>query len=177
MSEHGFSVPLRVDQIPADGKRVRLEADPDARRRIAEALSIAEVVALRADLKVDPVGNRVFAVRGTVVATIVQTDVVTLDPVRQEIAEDVDLTLVPAENGVAARHHAMATGKREESGEPPDLYHNGRIDLGAVASEQLALGLDPYPRAPGVAFGGHIEDDDAPVSPFAALERLKDTEK
>ena len=29
-----------------------------------------------------------------------------------------------------------------------------QIDLGALAAEFLALGLDPYPRKPGVAFDG-----------------------
>ena len=36
--------------------------------------------------------------------------------------------------------------------EPPDEIVNGKIDLGAVAAEFLALGLDPYPRKPGVDF-------------------------
>ena len=46
------------------------------------------------------------------------------------------------------------------------------IDLGAVATEFLILGIDPYPRKPGAVFeapaagegGGH---------PFAALAALK----
>ena len=40
----------------------------------------------------------------------------------------------------------------------PSIYQNGRIDLGAIVAEHLALGLDPYPRTPGVDFPGHIED-------------------
>ena len=56
----------------------------------------------------------------------------------------------------------------------PDVYRDGRIDLGAIVAEHLALGLDPYPRSPGVAFDGHIEDDPAAdPSPFAALAALK----
>ena len=34
----------------------------------------------------------------------------------------------------------------------PDPIVDGKIDLGALAAEFLALGLDPYPRKPGVAF-------------------------
>ena len=51
---------------------------------------------------------------------------------------------------------------------------SGEIDLGAIAVEHLALGLDPYPRARGRRVPGHIEDEAGPAdSPFAALERLK----
>ena len=50
--------------------------------------------------------------------------------------------------------------------------HDGAVDLGAVATEFLLLGIDPYPRKPGAVFerpaagrpGGH---------PFAALAALK----
>ena len=34
----------------------------------------------------------------------------------------------------------------------PDPVVDGKIDLGAVAAEFFALGLDPYPRKPGVEF-------------------------
>jgi hypothetical protein len=58
--------------------------------------------------------------------------------------------------------------------DPPDPIVNGRIDLGALASEFLALGLDPYPRKPGVEFKSLTEDaDDARPSPFAVLGKLK----
>ena len=36
--------------------------------------------------------------------------------------------------------------------EPPDEIVNGQIDLGALTAEFLVLGLDPYPRKPGVDF-------------------------
>jgi hypothetical protein len=56
--------------------------------------------------------------------------------------------------------------------EPPDEIVNGQVDLGALTAEFLALGLDPYPRKPGVDF--NFEDGSAkPDSPFAALGRLK----
>jgi hypothetical protein len=46
-----------------------------------------------------------------------------------------------------------------------------------VVAETLALDLEPYPRKPGEAFPGHVEDDGdvakAP-SPFAILAAKKD---
>ena len=45
---------------------------------------------------------------------------------------------------------------------------DGRIDLGALAAEFFALGLDPYPRKPGAEFVAPPEPA-PPDSPFAAL--------
>ena len=44
---------------------------------------------------------------------------------------------------------------------------NGKIDLGALTAEFFALGLDPYPRKPGVEFVAP-PGEDASDSPFAA---------
>jgi hypothetical protein len=58
--------------------------------------------------------------------------------------------------------------------EGPEYYHGGQIDLGVIAAEHLALGLDPYPRGAGSEFQGHVEEASGPgFSPFAALARLR----
>ena len=88
------------------------------------------------------------------------------------VKEAIDVTLMPADGRVAtSRGKEILVDPVSESG--PDLYHGGRIDLGVIVGEHLALGLDPYPRAPGVDFQPHVEDDprDDP-SPFAALKNL-----
>jgi uncharacterized metal-binding protein YceD (DUF177 family) len=119
------------------------------------------------------VHDRSFSVRGTLAASVVQTDVVTLEPIAQDVAEEIDVTLMRAE-GPAPRPRRPEILVDAVEADGPDLYRNGRIDLGAIVGEHLALGLDPYPRAPGVDFPGHVEDDpEADPSPFAALANLK----
>ncbi len=175
MTGAAFSHVVRVDRIPPRGKTFHIEADETERRAIAEALDIQAVEALTVDLDVEAQAGDTYAVRGTLTATVVQTDVVTLDPVRQQMTETVEVTLAPAEEGRRGRRRSSedATGEMG-SEEERDVFYKGEIDLGAIALEHLALGLDPYPRAPGVEFPSHIEDDpDADVSPFAALQRLK----
>ena len=54
---------------------------------------------------------------------------------------------------------------------PPPPATLADIDLGALASEFLALALDPYPRKPGVEFEAPAVDD-ADESPFDALAEL-----
>lgn len=168
-----FSVVLPVHQIPAGGKHVRIEPDEAQRRAIAEALEIVGVEALTAEIDVKPLGAEAFSVLGELSAGVVQNDVVTLDPVRQDVRESIDLTLVPAADDSSRRKQRVETIEVDDQDER-DAYRNGRIDLGAIVFEHLALCLDPYPRSPDVEFSGHIEDDPATApSAFAALASLK----
>ena len=47
-----------------------------------------------------------------------------------------------------------------------------RIDLGALATEFLLIGIDPYPRKPDATFQAPEVEDDS-TRPFAALAALK----
>ena len=50
----------------------------------------------------------------------------------------------------------------------PDPLIDGKIDIGALATEFVALGLDPYPRKPGVTFEPP-SDGPGSVKPFSVL--------
>ncbi len=171
MSAAPFSRVVRVERVPPGGKHFHIEANESERRAIAEALGILGVSALSAEIDVRRLADAAVGVSGTLAASVVQTDVVTLEPLAQEVMEDIDVALLPAES----RRRRDRRGEDEEQpADARDVYENGEIDLGAIAVEHLALGLDPYPRAPGVAFPGHIEDDPSlGDSPFQALKRLK----
>ena len=172
MSAEPFSFAVVANDIPAGGRRYELEADEEQRCALAERLAVPEIRALRAVLLVRPVPGRAFTVRGKVEATVVQTCVVTLEPFPSSVEEEVDVTLMRAEDLDPARRGRDELVDAAES-DGPELFHAGRIDLGVIAGEHLAIGLDPYPRAPGVTFAGHIEDDADAASPFAALAELK----
>jgi hypothetical protein len=172
MSKAGsLSLTVRADEIPAGGRAFHIEAADDERHALSQTLGIPEVRDLVADLTIRPLGGAAFAVSGHLEASVVQTDVVTLEPVEQSVSEAIDLTLVPEAEVAAGRPAGEA--EPAEAGEGPDTFANGRIELGTLAAEHLALGLDPYPRAPGSEFAGYAEDDSLPASPFAALARLK----
>jgi hypothetical protein len=172
MSPEPFSYSIAAESVPATGRLFHLEADDHARRRLGEALGV-NVLALAADIEARPLGGGSVGLRGRLAAAVNQTDVVTLEPLRQEIAEEIDVTLKPAERSARKRDRALLLGDPHES-DDADLYYDGRIDLGALVSELLALALDPYPRAPGVEFEPHLEDvPTEDESPFAALRELK----
>jgi uncharacterized metal-binding protein YceD (DUF177 family) len=109
-------------------------------------------------------------VTGNVSARVGQTCVVTLEPVENDIDELVDLRFAPRAAAPAAKSETVAAHASDD--EPPEPLLDGKLDLGAIATEFLLLGIDPYPRKPGAEFAP-VKADDASAKPFAALEALK----
>lgn len=166
-----FSRPHSVD-VPAKGVTVAVEASGDEREALAADLDILGIDALSATFVLTPWRRTGLKLVGTVSGRVRQACVVTLEPVEETVEEPVELTFLPAaEIGEPVTEVEIDIADRD----PPEPLDGRSIDLGAIAAEHLALGLDPYPRAPGVAFAGHVEDveDDAPPSPFAELGKLK----
>ena len=168
---------LSPQDVPATGKHVKIGGDPALRAALARFAEVVEVLAFEADLEVRPWSGDGFAVTGRVTARLVQTCVVTLEPVQTAVDEAVDVKLVPPE--VMDR---FAVVPDEDGGidldaaalDMPDPIEDGVIDLGALVTEHLLLGIDPYPRKPGVVFDAEAAGVGAgSISPFAALARLK----
>ena len=57
-----------------------------------------------------------------------------------------------------------------------ELLEHGLIDAGRIVYEQLAAGLNPYPRKPDAEFVPPADaqaNDGAKINPFAVLAKLK----
>ncbi|MEM8855439.1 MAG: DUF177 domain-containing protein [Pseudomonadota bacterium] len=149
-------------------EEVSIEASEEERAALAQALDIVAVKSLTATFTVRPWRGEGVAVSGTVCGEVVQECVVTLQPVDGRVEETVDMRLHPT---VA---EASTVDVDPEAGDPPELLDSDSVDLGAIAVEHFALGLDPYPKAEGVTFEADVpEEDDAPPSPFAVLSTLR----
>ncbi|HEX5845832.1 MAG TPA: DUF177 domain-containing protein [Rhodoplanes sp.] len=161
-----WSVPVRVEEVPEAGVGLHFCADQSLRDRIARIAGVLALPRLQADFTVTRRG-RGLRVVGEVSATVGQTCVVTLEPIESQIAESVDLVFAPADDNDLPN---IARGDPES--EPPEPLHDGCVDLGALATEFLLLGIDPYPRKPGAVFApppaAATQD-----GPFAALATLK----
>ena len=92
-----WSVPIAVLQIPDTGLHRELEADPAVRAAMADVAGLREVLSVTASLDVVPNSGGRFHVTGHVQARIGQTCVVTLDPIENEIDEEIDLIFAPPE--------------------------------------------------------------------------------
>ncbi len=167
-STPNWTSPVVVASVPETGRRLDLVADGATRDAIAKAAGLAALARLEAGFDLTRQGSDGLRVVGRVSADVVQSCVVTLEPIESQIDEPVDLVFLPDVEPAADAVDLQAL----ETEDPPEAIRDGVIDLGAVATEFLLLGLDPYPRKPGAVFAAPPAGD--PVSnPFAALASLK----
>ena len=166
-----WSVPVTVAQIPDTGLHRDFEADRAEREAMAEVAGLRNIVSASASLDLMlKRGGRVH-VTGRVQARIGQVCVVTLDPIENEIDEDIDLIFAPPEQISQLADLVEESAESDtEIPDPPEPIINGVIDLGRLATDALFLAVDPYPRKPGAVFEPHVEAADPEDHPFAALK-------
>lgn len=148
-------------------ERITIEASPEERAAIAEALDIVSLESLTAELAVRPWRGAGVRVEGTVRGALTQECVATLEPVSSTVEEEIDVRLDPD------AEPASEVEVDIESADPPEPLETDVVDVGAIALEHFVLGIDPYPRAPGAVFEPHEEDVEEEPSPFAVLASLK----
>lgn len=157
---------IDAERLPQHGADITVTASEAEMAALAELLDLPAIHALEGTYQVEGSGKRA-SVTGTVRARVSQICGVSLEPFETQIEEEVDLDF-------AAAQRRKLTPEEEEQRriDPPDEIIAGTIDLGRVTAEFLALGLDPFPRKPGVVF-----EEPAPVesreNPFGALAGLK----
>lgn len=168
MPDLPYSYIVRVADLPPDGLEVRLSPDAETLGRLARHVDIIALPALQADLRIMPLAGEGAHVTGRLVAEVRQMSVVSLEPFDSKVEEELDVRFMPeTESGPVSEEEA------DPEHEPPDPLADGSLDLGALVTEFLSLGIDPYPRRPGEVFDAP-QDDESGASPFAALGRLKD---
>lgn len=170
--------PDRAPGAQAGITEIEIEAGADERRAVASRFGLISLDHLSASGTLDifepGCGARLDIV---VTAEIVQTCVVTLEPVTSHIEDRLVIRFEPcdeAEGGTRVEAEILVDIGDQENTEP--LPENG-IDVGEAVAECLGLALDPYPRSQEAdsaldAIKGGAEKQDR-ISPFAALEQLK----
>jgi uncharacterized metal-binding protein YceD (DUF177 family) len=167
-TQNPWSVPVDVEDIPDTGLHVEIDA-PEAVRAVLRGLaSLRDLPRLSAVFDLARQGA-VVRVTGQVSARVGQTCVVTLEPVASDLEEPVDLVFAPA---LAEPAKAGTVDLGTQDDESPEPLVGGKLDLGAIATEFLLLGIDPYPRKAGAEFAP-LKVDDGSARPFAALGALK----
>jgi uncharacterized metal-binding protein YceD (DUF177 family) len=161
--------PVAIADVPDAGRHVDLSADAATRAAVAGWAGVGAVLSLDASFDIARHSADGLRVVGRVSAQIVQSCVVTLDPVENKVVEDVDLVFLPATRQSAQAGEAVA----ETTDNSPEVLVDGAVDLGAIAIEFLILGIDPYPRKPDAVFSSPVSRENAAAGPFAALAALK----
>lgn len=165
-----WSVPVALADIPEGGRRYELAADEETRAQVAQLASLRSLPRLQATFDLALLGSDGLRVEGEVSATVGQNCVVTLEPVDNEVKEEINLVFAPPPRTPAADDGGDAGDIAP--GEPEPLLGDV-IDLGALAVEFLILGIDPYPRKPDAKFEPPPVQEDEASHPFAALAALK----
>lgn len=161
-----WSVPVRLDDVPDSGLHIDLVPDAAIRPALARAAGVEDVPRVQASFDLSRQGRDGLRVTGSVSATVRQTCVVTLEPVENEVEEAVDLAFVPGAGDTMAREEEVPAR------DLPEPLVNRTVDLGAIATEFLVLGIDPYPRRADAEFTAPDTGESA-EHPFAALAALK----
>lgn len=165
-----FSRPVAIETVPEEAA-FSIEADAEERTRLARRLGVTSVDRLTADLRLIRLMGAMVRLEGNLEAEVTQACVVTLAPVKSRIAVRLDRRYGPPE--------AIADGDTEdvpfEDDDMPDVLIDGTVDLGEAVAEQLALEIDPFPRAEGAEFKGYSSEPETtgkPPGPFAVLDEL-----
>ena len=159
-----FSHIVRAHDIGGLPKRLMLEASEAERAGLAVRFTLLSLDLLTAALEVtrEAAGIRIT---GQVHGAGTQPCVASAEPVSFLITERIALFLTEA---------AQNDGEKELSSADLDVdpLDGDIIDLGEIAAQAFALGLDPYPRLPGSVVGVISEDEAIALrSPFAVLKK------
>jgi uncharacterized metal-binding protein YceD (DUF177 family) len=165
----------------ADGETViDIEADADERAALARRFGLLALDSLTAKVGLTPVDAGLVRVHGALAAKVTQACVVTLKSVTTRVEGSFE-RLYGADTPEEEAGLITDTDTEES---PPEPFTDGAVDVGEAVAEQLALELDPFPRAPGAAFDGFSSgsksaggDDTGDGGSFAVLARLKEKPK
>lgn len=157
--------------VPAQGLEVTRSANDAERADIVRALPLAALDKLQAHYRITGLAGGGWRLKGQISASLVQTCVVSLEPVSSAIEEPFEVEFW--------REVSEPEGEDKSVLEGPDVetLTGDEIPAGRIVFETLAGALDPYPRKEGAAFDWNDRAGDAEKSnPFSVLMQLKDKE-
>ncbi len=132
-----LSVVVLLDSIGEEPRHVEISADGEERAALSRRFGLVAIEEFKASLVLSWLRPRkVLSVKGRISAKVTQSCVVTLDPVAAEVDEEIDVVFSKYPDQTA---DIIDPNEAETLGEE-------EIDIGEVASEELLLSLDPYPR-------------------------------
>lgn len=174
-----FSRPTPVSDLSTGETTVDFEATQKEREALAARLGIDALDSLKGQAVLQILSNGDVRMTLRAEAHVLQTCVVTLQPMGTEITVDFTTTYTH-ELDEEWGHGEEEFENIDDDIEPPEPIENGQIDLGEACVEQLALEIDPFPRVKGATFDGFTtdpnaaeEDAQAKPNPFAVLSKLK----
>lgn len=170
-SDAPFEKFVELNTLSEAGIDVVLAPNDAERAQIADWSDVTAVPIFEAKVTLKRLSPSRFSYAANLKAEVVQPCSVTLEPVTQTIEQKFTRELHLTH---ATRHRPelveLAPGAGED--EAPEEIESPRYNVAGPVLEEFSLAIDPYPRAPGVAY--EPPQDDKPASPFAVLAKLKE---
>ena len=161
-----------VDPWPSGGIELTLEATPKERRTLAQRFDVLTVDRLTGHARLERCGEGVIRLRGRLEAEVVQACVISLEEVRSTVDETFEYRFTRP-------GAAVPDAVWDQDIEP---LAGTELDVGEIFAQQLALALDPYPRAADAyalvsrELGPHIAFGDAEPEGALAVVRVDEAE-
>lgn len=157
------------------GDLVTITADERERGEIAKWAGIVSLESFEAKIEISKLGPSRFGLSFHLAAELIQSCVVTLEPVKSRMDRSFSREL---HFTGPSRHKPISDDSGPElvldtDEEGPEEIESLHYDLAGPLLEEFVLSLEPYPRRPGVEFSPQTEGGDRPESPFAVLKGLK----
>ena len=165
-----FSYPLKIDELGQGEQTYNLNADKEQLETLKEILQVPSVNSFQATLKLKFQKKRgLLEITGTAKANMELVSVISLEPFKKDYTADFKLTY-----DTNATYEEIYAEDDDIENDVCDIVYDGKIDLGDIAIEQIALVMEDHPRKEGEEFTSIIEDNE-PIknNPFAALAKLK----
>ncbi len=134
-----FSRPIAVTRLGVGEAVYDIAANQAERAALAKRFDLVSLEKLTAHVTLRRLPGGMVRLTASLSANVVQTDVVTLDPVPARVDDDFTLLF---------GHDADDAAVLDPETELVEPLIDGHIDIGEAVAQQLSLAMDPYPRAP-----------------------------
>jgi uncharacterized metal-binding protein YceD (DUF177 family) len=158
-----FSRPISIVKISSTAATYRIVANEAERAALVRRFGLVSLDRLEAEVRLQRVAGD-FRLEAELAADLVQSCIVTLEPVPAAIAESFTLCYRPGIDEDEADRLALENPE-DEIIEP---LMGESIDIGEAVAQQLSVAMDPYPRVSGAqSASAEIEIGEAPDAPVA----------
>jgi uncharacterized metal-binding protein YceD (DUF177 family) len=138
-----FSRPIELGRLGSLEVVYPIAATPAEREALARRFDLLALDRLEAEIHLQRLARGMVRLSGSFAAEVVQACVITLAPVASRLAERFTVLYGPGE--------VDETVVLDYESELVEALEGNAIDIGETVAQQLAVALDPYPRAPGAS--------------------------
>ena len=161
------------DPEEAQPLKLSIEATDDQLAALGKRLELIGLPALSGEITVIRLGPQRVRVHVKYRADVIQSCVVTLEPIPATIEESFTQEFLCESEGGNRSTVADQGVVWVEPDDEAEILESDHLDVGELLVQYLSLALDPYPRKEGTSFSGFKTDEGGPKSAFAALGEIK----